>query len=274
MLFAFVYCCLFKVFALLNTVDYLVQTSAAEIQVFALPAFSDNYIWLISNGTEAVVVDPGQAQPVLQALQEHNLRLSAIFITHEHWDHVNGVDDLCAALDDVTVYGPAKLPLAVDYSVVQAGQVLSFLGASCTVLALPGHTAIHVGYWVDGLLPQPCLFCGDTLFAAGCGRVFTQCGGRIEDLFQSLQRIQQLPADTVVFPAHEYTLANVRFAYSLETAPSPEAQAVFAQYQKQREAGLPTLPSSVQQELETNPFLRAQKLDDFKQLRQLKDVFS
>ncbi|MEN9321562.1 MAG: hypothetical protein RL039_1375 [Pseudomonadota bacterium] len=216
-----------------------------------LPAFNDNYLWLAHDGKNAVVVDPGDAQPVLAALQAQQLTLQAIVLTHHHGDHTGGV----AALRQATqcrVLGPAQEKLPEPVERVHAGQRIALLGTDWLVLAVPGHTAGHIAWYAPDLVAGGALFCGDTLFSGGCGRLFE---GTAAQMHASLQQLAALPASTQVFCAHEYTLSNLRFALAVE----PD-NAVLQQYQhwcqQQRDHGLPTLPSTMAQELAINPFLR------------------
>ena len=223
--------------------------------IIPLSAFSDNYIWLITNGADAIVVDPGQAAPVLDALNQRALKLTAILLTHHHQDHVGGVAELVSQTAAM-VYGPAGevLPLC-DVALVE-GDLVSDTGLqlSLYVLDVPGHTAGHIAY-AGEIAGQPVLFCGDTLFAAGCGRLFE---GTPAQMDASLAKLAALPAATAVYCAHEYTLSNMRWARAVEPDNQP-LQAWQARAEQQRAEGQPTLPSSIGQELSCNPFLRARQ---------------
>ena len=222
-------------------------------ELIPVPAFTDNYIWLICKNGHAVVVDPGQAEPVQAALDEHNLILDAILLTHHHGDHVGGV----LALQQQTgalVYGPAseKLPVC-DHRLKEGNTVqLPSIGVQLNVIDVPGHTAGHIAYY--GQLPsgKPVLFCGDTLFAAGCGRLFE---GTPAQMLDSLGKLRALPAETLVCCAHEYTLSNLRWAKQVEPG-NPALQQRWEADSRLRADGIPTLPSSIALELDTNPFLR------------------
>ena len=176
--------------------------------VVALPAFSDNYLWLLFSATHAVVVDPGDAEVVERALAQRSLALAGILLTHHHDDHSGGAAALAAA-HGCAVYGPQRPDLPVVTHPVRDGDRLELLGTSFIVLALPGHTRDHLGYWCE---PAQAVFCGDTLFASGCGRLFE---GTPAQMHASLQRLAALPPATRVYCAHEYTVANLRFAKSL-----------------------------------------------------------
>jgi hydroxyacylglutathione hydrolase len=230
----------------------LVQTTG----IFPLNAFSDNYIWLITNGNNAMVVDPGQAAPVQHALSERNLTLVAILLTHHHQDHVGGVAELVAQTG-AKVYGPASEVLPIcDVALVQGDQLTDQdLQLSLSVLDVPGHTAGHIAF-AGEIAGQPVLFCGDTLFAAGCGRLFE---GTPAQMDESLSKFAALPAATAVYCAHEYTLSNMRWASVVEPD-NQDLQHWMVRAKQQRAEGQPTLPSSIGQELSCNPFLRARQL--------------
>lgn len=221
-----------------------------------IPAFDDNYLWLLDNGREAWVVDPGDAAPVVAALEARSLTLAGILLTHHHGDHVGGVQALHDRLQG-PVYGPAhdRLPEAVRRLVapVQGGDRVDVLGLNFAVLAVPGHTAGHIAYFAAKVPGQdPLLFCGDTLFSAGCGRLFE---GTPAQMHASLQSLAALPGATRVCCAHEYTLSNLRFAETVEPA-NPALAAYTAWCEAERAAGRPTLPARIATERQINPFLR------------------
>ena len=219
-----------------------------EVAVEPIPAFNDNYLWLLVHGPDAAVVDPGDAGPVLQRLRQRNLGLRAILVTHHHGDHVGGVAALAAATG-ARVFGPRSEPIPAREVALAGGERIDVLGAQFDVLAVPGHTLGHVAYHAPALRM---LFCGDTLFAAGCGRLFE---GTAAQMATSLAALAALPADTRVFCAHEYTLSNLRFALAVE----PGNEALRERHRAcaaLRERGEPTVPSTIADELATNPFLR------------------
>jgi hydroxyacylglutathione hydrolase len=224
--------------------------------IIPIPAFSDNYIWLVRHGTLAAVVDPGDAAPVLATLAREGLELVSIVTTHHHADHVGGNLRLLAHRD-VPVLGPARESIpGRTRAMADADRVeIPGLGLPLTVIDVPGHTAGHIAYFGEAGAwgEHPVLFCGDTLFAAGCGRLFE---GTAQQMWSSLSRLAALPDDTRVYCAHEYTLANLRFAHAVEPASAPIAERR-AREQRKRDRGEPTLPSVLAEERMTNPFLRA-----------------
>ena len=214
----------------------------------ALPAFSDNYIWLIAGGGRAAVVDPGEAAPVQRALTGAGLELEAVLITHHHADHMGGAAELAREWD-CPVYGPDAEHIEVVSVPLGEGAVLELprLVARFRVLEIPGHTAGHVAYEGHGIM-----FCGDTLFSAGCGRLFE---GTAEQMYGSLAKLAALPDETAVCCGHEYTLANLRFAAAVEPD-NRDVQDYAAECAARRERGEPTLPSRLGRERRINPFLR------------------
>jgi len=221
------------------------------LYVEPISAFDDNYIWLLreSGRVGVAVVDPGDADPVIARLHDRGLDLTAILITHHHQDHIGGVADLLARWPGALVTAPQDRRIASATRVVGEGDSISVPGFETRfdVIEVPGHTSTHIAYLADGAL-----FCGDTLFAAGCGRVFD---GTFEQLAASLRRISALPPQTLCYCAHEYTLANLGFAAWVEPDSAALAERT-AQARRQRDAGEPTVPFELMLELATNPFLR------------------
>lgn len=234
------------------------------MNLVALPAFSDNYIWLLHDGTGAIVVDPGDAAPVRDALDALGLELRGILVTHHHADHVGGVRELLPLLtEDARVWGPAGEVLPIEVQPLSEGDRITLMGRHFDVLDVPGHTAGHIAFVLmqplgeaggDGAATDaaPLLFCGDTLFSAGCGRLFE---GTPAQMLDSLRKLAALPGETRVCCAHEYTLSNLRFARTVE--PRNEATARHEAWcLARRDEQQPTLPSTLAVELQINPFLR------------------
>ncbi|WP_211454136.1 hydroxyacylglutathione hydrolase [Collimonas antrihumi] len=229
------------------------KSQSKSLRVLAVPAFNDNYLWLIHDGRHAAVVDPGDAQPILAALDAHGLVLVAILLTHHHADHVGGVQTLLQHFN-IPVFGPAGEAIAGVSQPLDEGDTATIpeLGLTLSVLDVPGHTSGHIAYVAQG---QPWLFCGDTLFAGGCGRLFEGSPGQMVD---SLAKLSSLPGDTQVYCAHEYTVSNLRFALAVEPDNAVLA-ARMATEQAKRERQQATVPSTIALENATNPFLRYQQ---------------
>ena len=213
--------------------------------VIPVRAFADNYIWVLQDGTGALAVDPGEAAPLVAFLEQRGLALQGILITHHHADHCGGVEALRQRWPLATIYGPANIA-GVNQPVADGDEVC-WHDYRFKVLALPGHTLDHLAYIGHGQL-----FCGDTLFGAGCGRLFE---GSPAQMLASLDRLAQLPDTTRFYPAHEYTLANLKFARAVEPD-NDEIQLRQLLDQKQQNMGLPTLPTELGLEKTTNPFMR------------------
>jgi len=220
------------------------------IKLEPIPAFSDNYIWCLydDQSLDAFVVDPGDAAPVTDWLEQSSLNLVGILITHHHPDHTGGLAKLLSVLD-IPVYGPNNPKISQISNVVGDATKLSILGLEFRVIAVPGHTLDHIAYYNQA---EDILFCGDTLFAGGCGRVFE---GNPAMMLQSLNTLAALPPQTRVCCAHEYTMANLHFASAVESSNLALAERM-KNDQLKRDKGCPTVPSTIEMELNTNPFLR------------------
>jgi hydroxyacylglutathione hydrolase len=253
------------------------------MDVYPIPAFSDNYVWAIIDKQDRVFdcVDPGEAQPVLQFAKDHQIKLRSILLTHHHYDHIGGVTELLDIFPKALVYGPNDSRITQINAPVHEHQSIQVGQHHFRILSNPGHTSTHISYYEP---KEQWLFCGDTLFSAGCGRVFD---GTIEELHQSLLMFKNLPPSTKVFCAHEYTRQNLRFAITVE----PENPAVINYSRKlAQQESICSLPSTIELELSVNPFLRTEiqsvidysrqhgaltphSLDVFKVLRSQKNTF-
>lgn len=252
-----------------------------EFEITPIPAFRDNYIWTIVNKAKkkAIVIDPGDSTPVKNFLESHDLSLSAILITHHHADHTGGVGPLLS--NNIPVYGPCYEEISVVTHKLDSSlqAIIDDYNLYFKIFHVPGHTKGHITY-----LYQDILFCGDTLFSAGCGRIFE---GTAEQMFQSLNKLKSLDKATKIYPAHEYTLANLDFALAVEPD-NDYIKSRIDQCENLRNKGIPTLPSTIDIELKTNPFLRysstlvnsvsdmlgikvKSEFELFKSLRKLKD---
>lgn len=220
------------------------------INIKLINALSDNYIACIINESNqsCVIVDPGEADPVFDFLDENNLSLAGILITHHHWDHTNGVEKLLQKFN-VPVYGPAKEPVAGMTHLLNDNDEIDLtkIGISLKIMHIPGHTLGHIAYYNDQFI-----FTGDTLFAGGCGKIFE---GTVSQMYESLRRISSLNENTLVYCGHEYTASNLRFAEKAEPE-NAEIQNRIKETAKLREKNLPTIPSTLALEKRTNPFLR------------------
>ncbi|MBW8191718.1 hydroxyacylglutathione hydrolase [Neiella marina] len=252
--------------------------------IYPIKAFQDNYIWAIHDGHHLLVIDPGDAQPVLDFCQRYQLVLSTILITHHHHDHTGGIEALKRQFPNALVIGPNNPTISAIDQVVGEGDTITVNhpSVSFNVWAIPGHTLDHLAY-----IGELGLFCGDTLFHAGCGRLFE---GSPQQMLHSLSRLAQLPSQTKVYCTHEYTQANLAFAQAVEPN-NGEVSLTVAEVQALRVDDRPTLPSTIAEQLRINPFLRCQQssvqqavavwskqayrdeLATFTSLRQWKDQF-
>jgi hydroxyacylglutathione hydrolase len=234
-----------------------------QYRIHALPAFQNNYLWLLQDNTHAILVDPGDADVCIRALEKHQLQLDAVLITHHHNDHIGGLADISKRFD-CPVYGPEDSRIGLITRTLTEADQVEWNSFRFDVWHTPGHTNSHIIYWDQ---TNARLFCGDMLFGAGCGR---NMEGQVSDLYHSLQRIASLPEHTEIFCAHEYTLQNLQFALHLE----PNNQILLQraeQAKKTRAAGLPTIPTNIKIELQTNPFLRSHLSSIRKKLNSIKE---
>lgn len=240
------------------------------LKIFPIPTLKDNYTWAIQNGETAdvAVVDCGEAKPVLDYLAKHSLNLTAILITHDHWDHTDGLSELIAANPQAVVFGAENVAQRVGKwatRIVQDNDEFELFGKPVKIIESHGHIEQHLSF----LLNNEALFCGDELFSAGCGRTFT---GNYKAHFEAIKRFRALPDFVQVYAGHEYTQSNLRFAVSLQPT-----NCALLEYQERvdilRSQNCPTLPSTIAVEKQINPFLQAVDLAEFTALRKRKDTF-
>jgi len=247
----------------------------------SIPALQDNYIWTLNDDSgHCLIVDPGEAEPVIATLQQNQWQPVAILLTHHHHDHVGGVKQLCERWPQLVVYGPAETQDKGATDIVREGDTLTILGREFSVIFTPGHTLGHISYF-----SYPYLFCGDTMFSGGCGRLFE---GTPEQMSESFQKLNQLPDDTLICCAHEYTLSNLKFAQATMPEDSEIAR-YYRQIKELRDKNCTSLPSNLALERKINLFLRTHDADlqkvigfdvppqhswqVFARLRELKDSF-
>ena len=236
--------------------------SSNKPQITPIKAFQDNYIWAMIEDQNLIIVDPGDAKPVLDFISHSKINLLSILITHKHLDHMGGVDEIYTKYPNIEIYAPRDSNFSFPFKAVGEGEEFKIDGTSMNfkVLETPGHTLDHIAY-----INESNLFCGDTLFACGCGRIFE---GTYNQMFESLQKFKKLDANMKVFCAHEYTVKNIEFALSL----NPTNKKLLNRLKSCLNQEV-TLPSSLKEEFETNPFLLAKDVNQFKEIRQQKDVF-
>ena len=238
-------------------------------EIFPIRAFSDNYMWTLVKGDQAIVVDPGEAKPIIEAFDKKNLDLKSIIITHHHFDHTGGLVELKDHFN-CEVYGPGGGHIEGVSSPLNDNEEFELLGKKFIALHTPAHTLDQLAYYSEEACSDPILFCGDTLFSGGCGRLFE---GTPEDMFMSLKRLNNLPQGTKIYCGHEYTEENLKWALSLY----PEDASIKKRLEeiiKLREAGITSLPSTLKEERKTNLFIQAQNVKEFSYLRRHKDTWS
>lgn len=239
------------------------------MKIELIPVLKDNYAYAIidESNTEAVIVDPGEAAPVIEFLEARKLNLSDILLTHHHGDHIAGTKELTTHFDNVTVYGPEKDMHRIPFIDVplSEGDTYSFGAHEATITETPGHTTGHICFYFESLRA---LFCGDTLFSMGCGRLFE---GTAEQMWNSLQKIMALPDDTLIYCGHEYTLSGGSFCLTIEPE-NPDLHRRIEEARALREDGKPTLPVTLATEKKTNVFLRAGSASEFARIRKQKDA--
>lgn len=253
------------------------------INIEPIKAFNDNYIWLVTTNEGSIVIDPGEATKTINYLKENSLNLKGILITHHHFDHTGGIEDMLK-FKNVDVYGPVNNISSINKK-LRDGDLFSVIGIDFKIIEIPGHTLDHIAFFSENN-GNPVLFCGDTLFSSGCGRVFE---GTFEQMHKSVLKLKSLPANTKIYAGHEYTQSNLKFAMEVE----PLNQKLVSRYNDVKDLlnkGTPTLPTTLELELEVNPFLRCQTKEVqssvvkqfntsnhedeiFKALRQWKDNF-
>jgi hydroxyacylglutathione hydrolase len=221
------------------------------IKIESIEAFTDNYIWLITTIEGSIVIDPGESSKIINFLKEKQLNLKAILVTHHHFDHTGGIKEILFHFP-VDVFGPFNNGIENINKKLKDGDKVSIIGIEFEIIEIPGHTLDHIAFYSENN-GSPILFCGDTLFAGGCGRVFE---GTSDQMYESLKKLKILPDNTSVYCGHEYTLSNLKFAKEAE----PFNQNTLSRYNEVlelREKGFPSIPSSLSTELKTNPFLRS-----------------
>jgi len=224
------------------------------INIEPIKAFSDNYIWLVTTNEGSIVIDPGESINTLDLLKNKKMHLSAVLITHHHFDHTGGISDLNKN-NTLDVYGPNNDIESITKRVIN-GDVINVIGLSFEIIEIPGHTLDHIAYYSfnEG---NPILFCGDTLFSGGCGRIFE---GTHEQMHNSLQRLKRLPKNTKIYCGHEYTESNFKFASEVDPL-NEDLQLRLNEVKELRKLEIPTLPITLESELKTNPFLRCDNKD-------------
>ena len=223
------------------------------INIEPIKAFDDNYIWLMTTNEGSIVIDPGESINLLKVIEQKKIKLDAILVTHHHYDHTGGIEQLLIKYPSLEVYGPNNDICSIKSRLLD-GELLNVIGIDFEIIEIPGHTLDHIAYYAN-INDSPILFCGDTLFGGGCGRVFE---GTFEQMYESLMKLKKLPKNTRIYCGHEYTSDNLKFAKAVE----PDNVDLISRYNdvlNLRKNNIPTLPSTLLIELKTNPFLRTEK---------------
>ena len=223
------------------------------LSVEPIKAYTDNYIWLVSTNEGSIVVDPGESKEILNLIDSNKIDLKGVLITHHHYDHTNGLLDLTKKMN-LEVYGPKKIE-GIN-NIVKESDKFSLIGIDFEVIEIPGHTLDHIAFFSSNN-KDPILFCGDTLFAGGCGRVFE---GTFEQMFKSLKKISNYPKETKIFCGHEYTLSNLKFALEVDED-NKQLEDEYINVKKLISSDIPSLPTNLNKELKLNPFLRCNEIN-------------
>ncbi len=224
------------------------------LSVEPIKAFTDNYIWLVSTNEGSIVIDPGESENIQKLIDNKMIDLKGILITHHHYDHTNGLSDLVKK-NKLEVFGPVNDIDGIDHRLNDKDKI-SIIGIDFDIISIPGHTLDHIGFY-SANANNPILFCGDTLFAGGCGRIFE---GTYEQMFNSLKKITKLPTNTNIYCGHEYTLSNLKFALEADEA-NKELIEEFKKVKNKINLNAPSLPTRLDKELELNPFLRCDNIN-------------
>ena len=224
------------------------------LSVEPIKAFTDNYIWLVSTNEGSIVIDPGESKNIQKLIDNNTIDLKGILITHHHYDHTNGLSELVKK-NDLEVYGPVNNIDGINHRLNDKDKI-SIIGIDFDVMSIPGHTLDHIGFY-SANADNPILFCGDTLFAGGCGKIFE---GTYEQMFHALKKITKLPTNTNIYCGHEYTLSNLKFALEADDT-NKELIEEFKKVENKINSNIPSLPTTLDKELKVNPFLRCDNIN-------------
>ena len=224
------------------------------LSVEPIKAFTDNYIWLVSTNEGSIVIDPGESKNIQKLIDNNTIDLKGILITHHHYDHTNGLSEL-VKINELEVYGPVNNIDGINHRLTDKDKI-SIIGIDFDVISIPGHTLDHIGFY-SANANNPILFCGDTLFAGGCGKIFE---GTYEQMFNALKKITKLPINTNIYCGHEYTLSNLKFALEADDT-NKELIEEFKKVKNKINSNIPSLPTTLDKELKVNPFLRCDNIN-------------